>query len=177
MTKGESVSPTILNILVDAVIREALLEVCGYRESHSGFGWAAVEHNVWFYAYDGRVAGCNLILVQTSLTAMVRMFERVGLKKNLSKTKSMVCTLGFIWVQQVLYAYKWRATVEGTTFLERNRTSISYEDCRGEMAASSLRHHMERSHGIVLPQVRGLDVSRGDPYIYKMSFPRIMKSV
>ena len=45
------------------------------------------------------------------------------------------------------------------------------------MAASSLPHHMERSHGILMPQVRGVDVGGGGPEIYKVSFPRIIKSV
>ena len=31
------------------------------------------------------------------------------------------------------------------------------------MSDSSLRRHMERSHGIVLPQVRGLNVRGGGP--------------
>lgn len=38
--------------------------------------------------------------MQTTLSAMVRMFERVGIQKNLGKTKEIVCTLGFIWGQQ-----------------------------------------------------------------------------
>ena len=45
------------------------------------------------------------------------------------------------------------------------------------MAASYLIHHMERSHGIVMPQVRGLDIGGRGPYIYKVLFPRILKSV
>ena len=40
--------------------------------------------------------GRNTIWMQTALTVMVRMFERVGLQKNLIKTKEMVCKLGFI---------------------------------------------------------------------------------
>ena len=34
---------------------------------------------------------------------------------------------------------------------------------------------MERSHGIVLPQVRGLDVGGGGLETYKVSFLRILK--
>ena len=45
------------------------------------------------------------------------------------------------------------------------------------MAASSLRHHTERAHGRVLPQVRGVDVGGGGLEVYKVSFPRIIKSV
>ena len=37
-----------------------------------------------------------LIWVQKALTMVVRIFERVGLQKNLGKTKVMVCTPGLI---------------------------------------------------------------------------------
>ena len=40
-----------------------------------------------------------------------------------------------------------------------------------------LRYHMEKSHGIVLPQVRRVDVRGGGPDIYKVYFPRTLKSV
>ena len=36
---------------------------------------------------------------------------------------------------------------------------------------------MERAHGIVLPQVRGVDVGGEGLDIYKFSFPRILKLV
>ena len=31
------------------------------------------------------------------------------------------------------------------------------------------KHHMERSHGIVLPQIRGVDVGEGGMETYKVS--------
>ena len=97
VTKGDPVYPMISNILVDAVVRAVLLEVCDSQEAHHGFGWAVGDHNILFYADFGRIAGRNMIWAQTALTSMVRMFERVGLHINLSKTKSMVFMSGFIW--------------------------------------------------------------------------------
>ena len=73
----------------------------------------------------------------------------------MSNTKSMVCTPGLVWGQQVVESYKGRATGEVPTFWERKITRVSCEECGGGMSDFSLRHHMERSHGIVLPQVRG----------------------
>ena len=54
------------------------------------------EHKIVLYANDSCIAGHNPIWVQTTLTSVVRMFERVGLLKNLGKTKAIVCTPGFI---------------------------------------------------------------------------------
>ena len=43
------------------------------------------------------------------------------------------------------------------------------------MDSSSFCNHMIRSHGIVLPHNRGLDVGGGGPETYKMLFPWILK--
>ena len=45
------------------------------------------------------------------------------------------------------------------------------------MAALSLRHHMERSHRIFIPQTGGVDLGRGVTETYVMSFPRVLNSV
>ena len=108
---------------------------------------------------------------------MVRMFEWVGLQTNLNKTKAVICTPGFIWVQQGAEAYTIRSTWEGPNFRERKRTRIRYKECGETMAASSMQHHMEIAHGRVLLHMRGMDVGGGGLEVYKVSFPRILKSV
>ena len=40
VTQGNPASPIILNIVLDAVVREALDEVCGPQEAQHGFFWA-----------------------------------------------------------------------------------------------------------------------------------------
>ena len=100
------------------------------------------EHNICFYADGGRIEGRYPIWVQTELTTMVRIFKRVILRKNLSKTKVMICKPGFIWGQHGVNAYKQRAMGEGTTFRERKRTRVSFEECGGKKAYFSLQHHM-----------------------------------
>ena len=167
----------IFNIVLSAVVRLVLLDVCGPQESKHGFGCTAGEHNICFYADDGRIGGLNPIWVQTALTDMVRMFDRLGLQTNLSKTKSMVYTPRFIWGQQGVEAYKQRDAVEGPTFLERKRTRVICEDCRGNMTASSLWHHMHMSHGIVMPLIIGVNIGGGGPETYKVLFLQILKLV
>ena len=161
VTQGDPVSPTLFNIIVDEVVRETLQEICGPQEAQHGFRWSEGEHNICFYAYDGRIAGKYLIWVQAALITMVRIFERVGLQTNLDKTKAMICMTGFIWGQQGAEVYKRQATGEGPTFRERKRTRVSCEVCVGKMAASSLLHHMDIKYGRVLPQVRGVGFGRG----------------
>ena len=89
----------IFNIVVDAVVREVLEEVCSPQEVQNGMGWAAGERNLVFYVDDGRIVGQYHEWVQDALTMTVAMFLRMGLETNLEKTKAMVCTPGLIWVK------------------------------------------------------------------------------
>ena len=73
-----------------------------------------------------------MIWVQTALTTMVRIFERVLLQTNLGKTKEMICTPGFIWRKQGSEAYKRRATGEGPNFREKKVTGIICKVCGGD---------------------------------------------
>ena len=41
VTQGDPKSPTIFNIVVDAVVREVLVEVCSLQEEQHGMGWVA----------------------------------------------------------------------------------------------------------------------------------------
>ena len=97
-------------------------------------GWAEVERNLILYADDGRIAGRDHIWVQYAVALTVAIFRRVGIKTNLEKTKSMVFTPSFIWGNWSKEAYKFRATGEGATFRERQRTRVSCAECRVTMA-------------------------------------------
>ena len=108
---------------------------------------------------------------------MVRIFKRVGLRENLSNTKAMICTTGFIWGQQVVEKYKRRATGEVPIFWYRNITRVGFEECGGTMASSYLHHHMERSYGRLMPQVRGVDLGWGGVEVYKGLFLNILNMV
>ena len=66
---------------------------------------------------------------------------------------------------------------EGGTFWERKKTRVSFEDCRGAMAVSSILRHMERIHRIVLPHTQGVYVEGGGTETYVVSFPRVLKSM
>ena len=97
VTQGDMVSLDIFNIVVYTVLRAVLLDICGTQEAHHVSGWLAGEHCNIFYVDNGRIAGRNLIWVQTTMKSMVRMFERVLLQTNLGNTKGLVCKLGLIW--------------------------------------------------------------------------------
>ena len=66
---------------------------------------------------------------------------------------------------------------EGYTFIVQKETRVSFEECGAVMAESSLLHHMERAHGIVMPYIRGVEIGGGGPETYVVSYPRVLKSV
>ena len=108
---------------------------------------------------------------------MIRVFKRVILKKNLVKTKAIICTPELIRGKHGSEAYTRRATGKGPTFQEMERTRVSCEVYGGTMVASSLRYHMEIAHGRLLPQASVSGVGVGLMEVYKVSFLRILKLV
>ena len=97
MIQGDPVALTIFNIVVEVVVRAFLLELCRPQDLHHRLFWEAGEHNIVFYVEYGHVEGCNPIWVQKTLTAVLRMFERVLMLTNLGKTKPMVFNPGSFW--------------------------------------------------------------------------------
>ena len=77
---------------------------------------------------------------------IVAMFRRIVLEANLNKTKSMVCSPGFIWVKWGEHDYKRRETGEGSMFRERKRMQVSCTKCGVTVASLYLKHHMAILH-------------------------------
>ena len=65
------VSPTVLNIEVDALLRAVLMKVCIPQEAQHGLIWVVGEYIILFSAENSRIVGCNTIWVQTTLTLVV----------------------------------------------------------------------------------------------------------
>jgi hypothetical protein len=106
VTQGDPVSPTIFNIVVDAVVRYWLSLVCGENVAANGLGYEVKEKCVLIYADDGLLSSRNQEWVQESFNFLIGIFERVGLLTNTSKTKAMICTPGHISDRQSDYAYE-----------------------------------------------------------------------
>ena len=81
--QGDIMSPTVFNIVVDAVINfcEAT-----FKTAHPNKDLP----KILFYADDGVITGSDPILVQSMLDIYTDAFLRVGLKMNVAKTKSMI---------------------------------------------------------------------------------------
>ena len=82
------------------------------------------EQNIVFYANDGHVAGINTIQVYKTLTAMVRMFERVILHMDLGKMKAILCSPRFIRGHRGEAEYNRREKGKDSTLIDRKRTRV-----------------------------------------------------
>ena len=88
VTQGDPLSPTLFNVVVEAVVRhwlEGLRKDNDTREAEGGEG----HFSAVFYADDGMVGATDPQWLQGAFSALVAIFDRVGLRTNVDKTVSM----------------------------------------------------------------------------------------
>ena len=115
MTQGDQLSPTIFNVVVDAMVRQwesFVAEIAGgdsskdeaehpegrtIRASNNG-KWRTEEGHtrlkvkeLFLYADKRMVASTNLGWIQTAFDILTGLFDRVGLKTNVRKIVGMAC--------------------------------------------------------------------------------------
>ena len=91
MTQGDPLSPTIFNVVVDAVVRHWVNGIVEEAESRGETEREGQHQAALFYADDGIVVSSDPAWLQGAFTALVGLFDRVGLLTNSGKTVSMVC--------------------------------------------------------------------------------------
>ena len=127
-----------------------------------------------FYADDGMVGATYPQWLQGAFSALVAIFDRVGLLTNVDKTVSMACQP--CWAgsgNRTTDGYRRRVTGEGLSYRERQRERVACGECGEEIAAGSLSGHFMTRHGraatrrhLWAPQ------TTGGPRTYKIAFPR-----
>ena len=111
--------------------------------------------------------------IQGAFSALVAIFDRVGLQTNVDKTVSMACHP--CWAgngNRTTKGYRRRMTEDGSSFRERQRERVTCGECGEELAAGSLSSHLITRHGKAAPR-RHLwaPQTTGGARIYKMNFP------
>jgi hypothetical protein len=91
VTQVGPLSPTIFNLMVDAVVRAWLLEVTGSMDILDVRLLLACS-----YADDGLIVVRDPSLLQRAFDSLYSLFNRVGLKTSTKKTKAMVFLPGRI---------------------------------------------------------------------------------
>ena len=91
VTQGDSLSPTIFNVVVDAVFRHWVQGILEEAEARGELGQDGRHQAALFYADDGMVTLSDPAWLQGAFNALVGLFDKVGLQTNVGKTVGMVC--------------------------------------------------------------------------------------
>ena len=93
VTQGNPLSPTIFNVVVDAVESHLVKVMLEGVSKQGGRGQEGRHQNSQFYADDSMVASLDPGWLQGDFSTLVGIFDGVGLKTNVRKTIGMVCRL------------------------------------------------------------------------------------
>ena len=135
MTQGDPLSPTIFNVVVDAVVCHWVTLKVEEAEKRGERGKEGRHQAALFYADDGMVASSDHCWLRWAFNALVGLFECVGLCTNVGKTVSMTCRPCPAAGNQSEVAYVCKMTGEGPTYRERQKEQVECGDCGKGMAA------------------------------------------
>ena len=91
VTQGDPMSPTIFNVVVDAVVRHWIEGLATETEEKGDTGREGRHRSAVFYVDNGMVVSSDPAWLQAAFSALVAIFDRVGLRTNVNKTVSMAC--------------------------------------------------------------------------------------
>ena len=172
VTQGDLLSPTIFNVVVDAVVRNWVMVVIAGVEERSEHGHEVRHQAALFYADYGMVALADPCWLQDAFNTLVGLFYRVVLRTNVGKTVGMVCLPCQAAGNRSEAAYRRQITWEVPNYRERQKGRVHYRECGEEMVAGSMVSHMMTQHGRVAETLRSwIDPATGDgPRTYRMAF-------
>ena len=110
-----------------------------------------------FYADDGYIASTDEVILQESMDILVELFERVGLRTNVSKTKAKTCVDGKIRTRLSDAAYT-NSQVGLHTQAAWDRRRLECDVCGKQLAASSMSNHLETQHDVYRSKVINKDL-------------------
>ena len=134
-------------MVVDAVVRHWVTLAVEEAEKRVERGKEGRHQAALFYADDGMVASSDPRWLQWAFNALVGLFERVGLRKNVGKTVSMTCRPCPTTGNQSEVAYGRKMMGEGPKYCKRLKERVECGDCGKEMEAGSLEAYWMLQHG------------------------------
>ena len=89
--QGNPLSPTIFNVVVDAVVRHWVNGIVEEAEARREMGREGQNQAALFYQTTAWLSRWNPPGSRGAFTALLGIFDRMGLMKNVGKTVSIVC--------------------------------------------------------------------------------------
>ena len=129
VTQGDPLSPTIFNVVVDAVVLNWVTVVVAGAEERGERGKEGSYQAALFYAEDDMVALSDPRWLQGAFYTLVVLFDRVGLQTNARKTVGMVCRFCQAEGNLSEVVYGRRITGEVPTYRDQLKGRVSCREC------------------------------------------------
>ena len=174
MTQGDPLSPTIFNVVVDAVVLHwVTMAIAEAKKRRRGGGGEGKHQASLFYADDGMVASSEPRWLQWEFDTLFSLYDRLGLRTNVGNTVSMVCRPCQAAGSQLEAAYGRRMPGEGPTYRERQKGRFQYSDYGKDMGAESLASHRVTQYGRAAEERWSWEslATGGETQTYRMAFP------
>ena len=124
VTQGNPLSPTILNVVVDAIILHWVTVLTPIESVMGVLGLTGIDLMGYFYSDDGLVALTQPERLHRAFYFLTGLFGRFGLRKNTENTASMVCQPCHAPGVMLTESYKRRMTGIGPTFRKQHRRRV-----------------------------------------------------
>jgi hypothetical protein len=118
--QGDIVSPTIFNIIMDAIIRNCEQKLKEISDE---------DIMLQFYADDGLIGGENGLVIQQTINIMEKSGAAFGLNINTKKTEAMIVKGAKIICNISKEAYDRRINGIGKTYREKENDTIICDIC------------------------------------------------
>ena len=143
-TQGDVDSPTIFNVVVDAILRAHDVIFTSGNSTEAQDAWDTLM--TLFYADDGQLTGKDPETIQRSYDIFIDLFGRMGLKMKATKTQAMIMTgakpIHHIPTKQYMHmkAGIWMDCREA------KREKVTCTICEKSLRIASMRKHMRDQH-------------------------------
>ena len=125
VTQGDLLSPTIFNVVVDAVVRHWVNGIMEQAEVRGEMGREGRHQATLLYTDYGMVTSLDPAWLLGAFTALVGLFDSVGLLTNVGKNVSMVCHPCQVGAgNRTEEAYGRSITGEGRSYADRKQERI-----------------------------------------------------
>ena len=141
VTQEYPMPSTILNVVVDVVVHHWILLVSGDAGGHDRWGREVLHQAPILYADYRLVASTDPVWLQGAFDTLIRLFDRVGLWKNVGKTVGVICRPCYALGTQREADYKLKMNGEGLTYRSRQRLRVKCSDCGADLVTGLLVLH------------------------------------
>ena len=133
--QGDVVSPTIFNIIIDAVVRQTLYDIMADNNNNTT--------TIQFYADDGVLAGDDYKQIQQMLEILQKNFLLFGLEISIEKTEMMTMHAKPKHKPMSVEAYDTKISGIGLSYKQKQTMMTTCEWCNKQVQVRSLqRHHL-----------------------------------